>query len=215
MNKLFYVLLIFVLFLNSCSDDTNDESNPKEDKYLISIKEAFNMITPDIDSDLKLISISNLGYYSQEFIQQYNDTTVDVQLNGITRNADARTFIFEYIDPYNIILDSNGNKLITFTSFVVRSDKKTKIMYNINDTVIKAIPDSCINNFENVCLKVFQKVDQTPDLVTFKTYIDDKGFRWEFSFYDFKKGTVNILRANENGEIDPDVTTEKPNDPNI
>lgn len=215
MNKLFYILLIFVLFFYSCNDDTIDKSNPKEDKYLISIKEAFNMITQDIDSDLKLISISNLGYYTQEFIQQYNDTSIDIQLNGITKNAEARTFIFEYINPYNIILDSNGNKLITLTSYVIRSDSKTKIMYNINDTVIKAIPDSCINNFENVCLKVFEKVDLTPDLVTFKTHTDDKGFRWEFSFYDLKKGTVNILRANENGAIDPDITTEKPNGPNI
>lgn len=196
------ILLLSIIF----KEESSDKSNLPILKYTVTLKEAYKKISEKLDTNWKLTSISNLGVNSQDFIQQYNDSALDIQLNGINKNGSARTFIFEFISPNDTVKDNEGNRMVMFKAVIFSSDRETMIMYNTYDNDMKIISDTCINSFDRACSELFK--NYTCDLVTFNTNIDETGFHWEFTLYDLKKGEVRLIRTNENGVID--TTKKKP-----
>jgi len=128
-------------------------------------------------------------------------------LNGINKNGTARTFIFEFINQYDTVLDNSGAVMLPLKAIVVRSDRKSKIMYNTYEIDFKFISDTCIKSFDRACSNLFE--NYTCDLVTFNTNVNETGFYWEFTLYDLKKGEVRLVKMNEKGDIDTSKSRTK------
>jgi len=198
--KISVIIVVLIAIAGLVWFATSKKSKQPASKYTVTMKEAFEDIKGDIDTNWRLTSISSLGDNTQGFIQQYNDSALDIQLNGINKNGTARTFVFEFISPYDTVRDDNGEKMLPLKAMVFSSDRKTMIMYNTYETDVKIISDTCIKSFDRACSELFK--NYTCDLTTFNTNADETGFHWEFTLYDLKKGEVRIVRTNENGEID-------------
>lgn len=198
--KISVIILVIIAVSGLIWFATYKKSNKPAPKYTLTMIEAFEEIKSDIDTNWRLISISSLGDNTQGFIQQLNDSALDIQLNGINKNGTARTFIFEFINQYDTVLDNSGAVMLPLKAMVVRSDRKTKILYNTYETDIKIISDTCIKSFDRACSTLFE--NYTCDMVTFNANVNETGFHWEFTLYDLKKGEVRLVKMNETGDID-------------
>lgn len=200
---IYAIILVTILSLGWLLKISSKTQKPQVPNYTITIKEAFDSVRKDLDSNWKLINISNTLGYSHDFIRQFKDSLIDLQTESIQRNYKSRIFVFSFLNIYDTV-KYEGMIFFPVQIAVYGNNVNTKIYFNdCIESDINTITDSiCISGFDNACFELFNKTAFNYDIITFNTTFIDNKFYWEFKLTDVIKGEAHIIRINKEGKID-------------